>query len=151
MLYRAVGTVSTLRQAGEEGCLSSAVPRHDPWVFASTSDYTNVAPDLARQNVSRLDALATKLKKFPGYRIRIVGHAVSIYWFDPQMGKLEQQDILIPLSRARAEAVKQALVDRGIEAGVFTTAGVGASDQLVPDSDLVNRWQNRRVALYLER
>ncbi len=116
-----------------------------------TADYTAVSPDLAKQNVTRLDALAEKLKKFPGYKIQIVGHAVSIYWFDPELGKLEQQDILIPLSKARAEAVKKALVDRGIDSAVLTTDGVGASDQIVPDSDLANRWQNRRVALYIER
>ena len=34
---------------------------------------------------------------------------------------------------------------------MFTTEGVGASDQLVPDSDLADRWQNRRVAFFLER
>jgi outer membrane protein OmpA-like peptidoglycan-associated protein len=47
--------------------------------------------------------------------------------------------------------VRAALVDRGLDAGRFTTEGVGASEQLVPDSDYKDRWQNRRVALFLER
>jgi outer membrane protein OmpA-like peptidoglycan-associated protein len=118
---------------------------------AFTADYTNVGPELEQQNASRLDALAEKLKKFPGYQIRIVGHAVMINWDNPAAGKEEQEAILIPLSKARAEAVKQALVDRGLDAARFTTEGVGASDQLVPDSDYKDRWQNRRVALYLEK
>jgi len=42
-------------------------------------------------------------------------------------------------------------VDRGLNAAMFTTEGVGASDQVVPDSDLADRWQNRRVAFFLER
>ncbi len=116
-----------------------------------TSDYVDVAPALARQNTIRLNALAAKLSKFPGYRIKIVGHAVRIYWWDPALGKTEQQNVLIPLSRARAEAIKRALVDRGIRAADLTTDGVGAADQLVPDNDLTDRWQNRRVALYLLR
>jgi outer membrane protein OmpA-like peptidoglycan-associated protein/flagellar hook assembly protein FlgD len=118
---------------------------------AFTADYTDVPPDLARQNMERLDALTTKLKKFSGYKISIVGHAVMIYWDNPARGREEQKSILIPLSKARAEAVKAALVDRGLEASRFTTDGVGASDQLVPDSDYKDRWQNRRVALFLDK
>lgn len=118
---------------------------------AFTADYTDVAADLASQNSARLDDLAKKLAKFPGYRIRLVGHAVSIYWDNPALGKAEQQDVLIPLSKARADAVMKALVARGLDETRFTTEGVGASDQLVPDSNLKDRWQNRRVALFLER
>ena len=118
---------------------------------AFTADYQDVPPELAKQNTERLDALAAKLKKFPDYRIRMVGHAVMIYWNDPERGRMEQKDILIPLSQARAEAVKSALVSRGLDAARFTTEGVGASDQLVPDSDYKDRWQNRRVALFLDR
>ncbi len=118
---------------------------------AFTADYVDVPADLAKQNAARLDALAQKLAKFPDYKIRIVGHAVSIYWDNPTLGKTEQKDVLIPLSKARAEAVMKALIERGLDASRFTTEGVGASDQLVPDSDYKDRWQNRRVALFLDK
>ncbi len=118
---------------------------------AFTADYTDVPPELAQQNMSRLNALAAKLKKFPGYKMKIVGHAVMIFWDNPARGQVEQRDILIPLSKARADAVEAALAERGLDKGRFTTEGVGASDQLVPDSDYKDRWQNRRVALFLER
>jgi len=118
---------------------------------AFTADYKDVPPELAQQNMSRLDALAAKLKKFTAYNIKMVGHAVMIYWDKPAAGREEQQSILIPLSKARAEAVSAALVDRGLDAARFTIEGVGASDQLVPDSDYKDRWQNRRVALFLEK
>ena len=55
-----------------------------------------------------------------------------IYWNDPVLGKLEQDTILLPLSRARAEAIKQAMVERGIKADLISTDGVGAADQIVP-------------------
>ena len=116
-----------------------------------TADYHDVTSDLAAQNADRLDALAKKLSKFPGYSIKIVGHAVSIYWYDPARAKIEQKDVLIPLSTARAQAIKAALVRRGLDAARFTTDGVGSADQLVPDSNLKDRWQNRRVALFLEK
>jgi len=116
-----------------------------------TADYTDVRPDLKAQNLERLNALGAKLKKFPNYKIKLVGHAVMIHWDNKALGAIEQQDVLIPLSQARAEAIKKALVDRGLPENMFSTDGVGASDQLVPDSDLANRWQNRRVAFFLER
>jgi len=115
-----------------------------------TADYNGVSPELAKQNRMRLDQLAAKLKKFPDYKVKMIGHAVMINWDDPARGRAEQQDVLLPLSSWRAEAIKEALVARGISGAMIDTQGVGASDQLVPDSDLANRWRNRRVALYLE-
>ena len=103
---------------------------------AFTADYKDVPPELAQQNMARLDALAAKLEKFPDYKIRMVGHAVMINWDKPKAGQEEQKAILIPLSKARAEAVKAALIDRGLDAGRFATEGVGASDQLRPRQQL---------------
>jgi len=116
-----------------------------------TDDYRDVPPQIARQNMARLDALAARLKKFPDYKVKLVGHAVMIYWDNPTLGKVEQQDVLIPLSKARARAVEQAMVDRGLNDKMFVADGVGASDQIVPDSDYKDRWENRRVALFLEK
>jgi len=116
-----------------------------------TADYVDVRPELAAQNIRRLNDMAAKLKKFPNYKIKLVGHAVMIYWNNKRLGEIEQRDVLLPLSEARAEAVLKALIDRGLESPRFTTEGVGASDQIVPDSDLADRWQNRRVAFFLEK
>ncbi|MGA2615116.1 MAG: FlgD immunoglobulin-like domain containing protein [Spirochaetia bacterium] len=118
---------------------------------AYTADWQDVKPELASQNTKRLNDLAAKLKKFPNYKIKLEGHAVMIHWDNKALGDIEQRDVLIPLSQARAEAIRKALVDRGLSESMFSTEGVGASDQLVPDSNLADRWQNRRVAFYLER
>jgi flagellar hook assembly protein FlgD len=118
---------------------------------AYTADYQDVRPELAAQNTRRLTDMAAKLKKFPDYKIKLVGHAVMIHWDNKALGDIEQRDELLPLSEARAEAVKTALVLKGLEASTFATRGVGASDQLVPDSNLVDRWQNRRVAFFLDK
>lgn len=118
---------------------------------AYTADYSSVDSVLAMQNRKRLDQLAEKLKKFQDYNIKIVGHAVMIFWNDPIKGPAEQKDILIPLSIARAEAMATAMIARGFDQTHLTIEGVGASDQLVPDSDIANRWRNRRVAFFLEK
>jgi outer membrane protein OmpA-like peptidoglycan-associated protein len=114
-----------------------------------TADYTNVPADLAKQNVIRLDQLAAELKKFPNYKIKIVGHAVMVHWDDAALGKVEQDTVLVPLSKARAEAIKQAVVDRGVNGAMISTEGAGASDPLVPDSEFSNRWRNRRTVIFL--
>ena len=118
---------------------------------AYTADYQDVTPELAAQNMRRLSDMAAKLTKFPDYRIRLVGHAVMIHWDNKALGTIEQRDELLPLSQARAEAVKSALVTKGLLSSTFTTSGVGASDQLVLDSNLSDRWQNRRVAFFLDK
>lgn len=116
-----------------------------------TADYKDVPPEIAEQNMKRLDMLAKKLAKFPSDRIKIVGHAVMVYWNNPTLGKIEQQDVLIPLSEARAKAVEQALTERGLQTAMFTTDGVGAADPIVSDSNYKDRWENRRVALFIEK
>jgi outer membrane protein OmpA-like peptidoglycan-associated protein len=116
-----------------------------------TADFTDVPADRAARNKETLAMVAASLKKFPDYRITVVGHAVMVYWNDPVLGKAEQNGVLLPLSRSRAEAIRKALADLGIEMDAMTPDGVGASDQVVPDSDYANRWKNRRVEFYLDR
>jgi flagellar motor protein MotB len=41
-------------------------------------------------------------------------------------------------------------VTSGIPQGSILTAGLGAKDPVVPDSDAKNRWKNRRVEIFLE-
>jgi hypothetical protein len=125
------------------------IPNSRVYFKAFTADYHDVAPDLAAQNSTRLDRLAETLKKFPGYKIKILGHAVMIHWDDPVLGKIEEDSVLVPLSKARAEAIKQAMAERGLDPAMIETDGVGAADPLVPDSDYADRWQNRRTAIFL--
>ena len=96
-----------------------------------------------------MDRLAEILKKYDTYNIRIEGYAVSVYWNDPARAKVEQDQVLVPLSLSRANSVKDALVKRGIDAGRVSTVGLGASNPVVPNSDLQDRWKNRRVEFIL--
>jgi flagellar motor protein MotB len=116
---------------------------------AFTADYKTVLPDRAARNIATLDLLAAKLARFPDYKIRLEGHAVMINWDNKVQGAAEQRAVLIPLSAARAEAIKTALVEKGIAAERMVTEGVGAIDPVVPDSDYPNRWKNRRVEFYI--
>lgn len=114
-----------------------------------TANYKNVPALLEKQNKIRLDRLADTFKKFPDHKVRIVGHAVMVFWEDKELGAVEQKDVLVPLSLARANTIKDAMIERGVNPAKITTEGVGASDPIVPNSDFPNRWINRRTAFYL--
>jgi len=118
---------------------------------AFTADYKDVPPDRAARNLATLDLLAAKLKlaKFADYKIKLEGHAVMINWDNKKKGDAEQKGILIPLSKSRADAIERALAERGLSVDRLVTDGAGALNPIVPDSDFMNRWKNRRVEFYL--
>lgn len=122
-------------------------------IFKSdTADFKDVNPTQKTRNLETMDLLAKKLKLFPGFTISIEGHAVLTNWNNKVLAEKEQRESLIPLSKARAEAIKWSLVkDYGFDPKLINTAGLGAKDPIVPNSDLKNRWKNRRVEIYLEK
>ncbi|MEX2444530.1 MAG: Ig-like domain-containing protein [Alkalispirochaeta sp.] len=99
-----------------------------------------------RQNREVLDRLVEILSRFPEYSIMVEGHAVNLSGTERE----EQQD-LVPLSRRRAEAVRDALIQRGVAARLLSARGRGGRAPLVSHGDELNRWKNRRVDFILQR
>jgi len=93
-----------------------------------------------------LDRLVQLFDRYPSYRIRIEGHAVNVTGTER-----EQTQELVPLAEGRANSVKQALVNRGMNQNRISILGVGGANPLVPHTDRENRWKNRRVEFVLER
>jgi outer membrane protein OmpA-like peptidoglycan-associated protein len=106
-------------------------------------------PEKAEKNEWVLKRLAQILTKYSAYDFRIEGHANEIFWDNPAKAALEEKEELLPLSLARAEAVKAALVSLGLKADRISVAGLGGSSPVVPFSDAENRWKNRRVEFIL--
>jgi len=118
----------------------------------NTADYQDLGdPEREQRNEQTLDRLSQILHRYNSYNILLEGHAVSVYWSDQERAEREQERTLLPLSAARAEAVRSALVQRGIQSGRMSTVGIGGSQPLVPHGDLRNRWKNRRVEFLLIR
>ena len=115
----------------------------------NTADYKDVAKEALDKNLWTLKRLGQIFNKYRSYNILIEGHAVSVYWRDPARAQREQTEELIPLSKKRAEAVRQALINEGIEPVRISTEGVGAKRPLFPFSDEKNLWKNRRVEFIL--
>lgn len=102
--------------------------------------------DAGRSNIQVLDRLVEVFDKYRSYEIRVEGHAVNISGTER-----EQEEELIPLSRARADTVRRALIERGMDADRISIVGRGGADPIVPHTDRENRWKNRRVEFILIR
>ncbi len=113
------------------------------------ADYLNLEnPEDVQQNKQILDRVAEILNEYPDREVTIEGHAVQIYQ-DAERRDQEQQETLIPLSRARAEAIRQALIDRDVSGDRLTVEAKGGSEPIVPHDNLEERWRNRRVEFEL--
>lgn len=115
----------------------------------NSPELTLDSSETGEKNQQVLKRLAEILNKYDSYRILIEGHAVSVYWYDETRAEREQKEELLPLSKARAETVKNALAERGVDSQRITTKGLGGAEPIVPHSDLDNRWKNRRVEFIL--
>jgi hypothetical protein len=89
------------------------------------------------ESKSLLDDIATALKNFPDWHLRIIGHTDSTG--DPEHN--------VHLSSDRAIAIEAALVDRGVDPQRLVTAGLGESRPIASNATPDGRALNRRVEL----
>lgn len=129
-----------------DGEILAALP---VWFAPYAADLEGVTPELKQLNQSSLGQLAELLKSAPGTEVTVVGHANQVLYYDARKAAYEQKETLIPLSIARAEAVRGVLISEGLDPETLGIEGVGASQPLVPFDDAVNRWKNRRVVIEL--
>ena len=126
------GQVS-LRQTGCASCQLAV----DDAIGGRTILFEQASSSLADDPGSRsvLDDVAKALKTCPNERVTVEGHTNSDG--DPERNKR--------LSEARAKAVIQDLVSRGLPAANFTAAGFGPDRPLIPHGSDEAREKNRRV------
>lgn len=102
--------------------------------FASGS--AAIKPELR----SVLETFASGLSKDgAGMHVRIVGHTDST----------GSEAINNPLSRERAESVKDFLIDRGVPASRVETVGRGEREPIASNETAEGRAKNRRVEIFL--
>lgn len=82
-----------------------------------------------------LDGAASLLKEYPDLRVLITGHTDNV---GPRERNLE-------LSGKRAEAVKQYLVDHGIDAARIETRGAGPDEPIADNAAPGGAQKNRRI------
>ena len=94
---------------------------------------------LSEGSAPALEILARFLSRNPGLAVEIVGHSDN-------QGSL---DANIALSKRRAEAVRAALIERGVAAGRLEAHGVGYLAPVSTNATDAGRTLNRRVELVL--
>lgn len=92
---------------------------------------------LRPENRELLSRIAGVLLTSKGYRVQIHGHTDDI-------GSSEYNE---RLSERRADAVRNYLVDVGIDPGIINIKGHGKADPLVPGTTAQARAKNRRVEI----
>jgi flagellar hook assembly protein FlgD/outer membrane protein OmpA-like peptidoglycan-associated protein len=110
----------------------------------NTAEFTGISDEQDEQNRQTLDRLAEILQRYSNYRIRVEGHANNVTGT-----QREEREELQPLSKNRAERVKEALVERGIEAARMETVGEGGTEPIVSRENRDEWWKNRRVEFIL--
>jgi outer membrane protein OmpA-like peptidoglycan-associated protein len=86
-----------------------------------------------------LDGVAGLLKKYSTYQVQIVGHTDN----------RGRKDGLLALSQARAQAVYDALVSRGVEAKRLSATGMGPDVPASDNKTVTGRAANNRVEIIL--
>ncbi len=87
-----------------------------------------------------IDRMAQVLQQYPETRIRIEGHTDST----------GSEQTNLELSQRRAEAVKTALISRGIAPERVTALGYGESRPIASNATPEGRQLNRRVEVFIE-
>ena len=93
--------------------------------------------EIQRGDNALLDDVAAAMKSFPEWRLRITGHTDS-------SGDKASNEVL---STDRANAVKQALIERGIDAARLEALGMGDRQPVASNDTPEKRAFNRRVEL----
>jgi outer membrane protein OmpA-like peptidoglycan-associated protein len=83
--------------------------------------------------------IAELLKEQPTLTVRVEGHT----------DRSGNDELNKTLSQQRAEAVKQALIARGVDAVRLTAEGIGSARPLADNATAAGRSQNRRVEVYV--
>jgi outer membrane protein OmpA-like peptidoglycan-associated protein len=91
--------------------------------------------DLSAASKANIDKLQALLVKYPDTNIEIQGHTDNT----------GSKDLNLKLSQKRAEAVKNYLVSKGIDASRFTSKGFGDVDPKYSNDTEEGRSQNRNV------
>jgi outer membrane protein OmpA-like peptidoglycan-associated protein len=142
-------------QDDDDGCPDSVGPDVDGII--GTIEGLNYAPgatEIASTAEPTIDMIAEILRRHPALRLVIVGHTDDVEAQNAAPPPAEGEEPLDPallatqLGQARATAVRDAFVKRGLPSARFSVMSVGL-DEPVSDSSMKGRARNRRVELRL--
>lgn len=104
-------------------------------IVLANIEFETAKSDIRPESYTYINDMHATLVAYPTMRIQIAGHTDS-------RGSAESN---LQLSKQRAESVKRALVQKGIDADRLETKGWGADKPLAPNDTDENRARNRRT------
>jgi outer membrane protein OmpA-like peptidoglycan-associated protein len=135
--------------AAQQGCPAPAVAEPSQVKVSSTQIELKQTVQFARnkatiepESMSLMDQVAEVLKAHPEIeRVVVEGHSDD----------LGSRRVNLRVSQGRADAVVQALTERGIARKRLEARGIGPDRPLVPNDSEESRERNRRVELHIEQ
>jgi len=99
-------------------------------------------------NEQTLAVVARIMQRFPTYDLELDGYSMEIY---PPSSPFynEEENIIVPLSKNRADTALSALTKLGVPAARLAARYWGGMNTLVDPHNVNARWQNRRVEFIL--
>ncbi|MDC0674690.1 OmpA family protein [Nannocystis radixulma] len=125
----------------QDGCADEVPKQVTKFTGVIKGIFFDVDKDtIKKTSKSTLDNAVKVLKDFSDVKVEISGHTDST----------GDRDHNIDLSKRRADAVKQYLVDKGIDAGRITTRGAGPDEPIADNKTAKGKSQNRRIEFKLQ-
>ena len=110
---------------------------------ANRSSLDEVSPKQKIKNKKVLDNIARFIKKSSYHNVHIIGHANNV-----RRREEDEETLWIPLSKARIEEIRRALIKRGIDSSKITIEAKGGRFPVSTNQYQV--WRNRRVEIIVE-
>lgn len=117
--------------------VSAAQAELDEVLAVENVEFVSARDVITAETRDVIDRIVAVLTQYPDVNIRIEGHTDSD-------GRAESN---LSLSQRRADAVRQALIDAGIDGNRLTAEGFGESRLLVQERTAADKQRNRRVEL----
>ena len=138
---KCVNEPETFNQYEDEDCCPDQVPEKvKQFTGVIEGIYFDTAKaTIKKQSEAQLDQAVAVLGEFPNTRLEISGHTDD----------RGNDDYNMQLSADRAEAVKQYLVDKGIDADRIQTRGAGELEPRESNNTKAGRAKNRRIEFKL--
>jgi flagellar hook assembly protein FlgD len=97
-----------------------------------------------QRNMASIERVKEIFDKYTAYDLMLEGHALNIYRGDAAR-EADEEEILVPLTERRANTVRDALINEGMDPDRIDISWYGGTQPIVNVFDLNNRWKNRRV------
>lgn len=132
----AAGATALAGTAALGGYLAGSEPAPRSFQF-DRLNFDTAGSGIRPADAQELNAVATALQQYDAARVRIVGYADA----------RGPSDANATLGKARADAVKAALVERGIDADRIETVSGGEADPIDDNATVSGQAENRRTEL----